>query len=61
MVWPHRKIVLHVKDNSAEKSERSKDERRADWGLNIHPRQRETEKDGEELYHHQGYPNDLQG
>ena len=46
MVWPHRNIVLHVKDDSAENSERRQDERKADWGLNIHPRQRKAEKDG---------------
>ena len=60
MVWPHRKIVLHAKDISAEKSERSKHDLRADWGLDIHPMQRKTGKDAEEvLQHHQWYPNDL--
>ena len=62
MVWPHRKIVLHVEDNSAENSKKSKDKLKADWELDIYPRQRKTEKYWKEvLQHRQWYPNDLQG
>ena len=49
MVWPHLKIVLLVEDHSAENSERSKAERKVDRELDIHPRQRKTGTDGEEV------------
>ena len=52
MLWPHRKIVLHVEDNSVENNERSKDERKADWGLDIHLRRQKAEKDREEVLQH---------
>ena len=56
MAWPHLKIVLLVEDYSAENSKRSTAERKA-----IHPRQRKTETDGEEVsQHHKWYHNDLQ-
>ena len=51
---------MAIKDNFVEKSERNTDDLRADWGLDIHSRQGQTEKDAEEvLQHHQWYPSDF--